>query len=90
MLAIKYLSVFSAPNFAGPVLAFAQTIHMSASFLSPLAAFHMINEKEHLMSAWRNVFYVTGVVAISTYVVYQIWGTGDVSKILNKKLLLII
>lgn len=27
-----------APNFAGPVLAFAQTIHMTASFLSPLAA----------------------------------------------------
>lgn len=27
-----------APNFAGHVLAFAQTIHMSASFLSPLAA----------------------------------------------------
>lgn len=27
-----------APNFAGPVLAFAQTIHMTASFLSPLVA----------------------------------------------------
>lgn len=39
----------------------------------------MIYEKEHLMSAWRNVFYVTGFVAISTYVSYQVWGTGDVS-----------
>lgn len=56
---------------------------MSASFLSPLAAFHMIYEKEHLMSAWRNVFYVTGFIAISTYGVYQIWGTGDVSIILK-------
>lgn len=27
-----------APNLAGPVLAFAQTIHMTASFLSPAAA----------------------------------------------------
>lgn len=27
-----------APNYAGPVLAFAQTIHMSASFISPLVA----------------------------------------------------
>jgi hypothetical protein len=25
-----------APNLAGPVLAFAQTIHMTASFLSPV------------------------------------------------------
>lgn len=27
-----------SPNFAGPVLAFAQTIHMSASFISPIVA----------------------------------------------------
>ena len=27
-----------APNYAGPVLAFAQTVHMSASFISPLVA----------------------------------------------------
>ncbi|KAJ8985189.1 hypothetical protein NQ317_018218 [Molorchus minor] len=67
-----------APNFAGPVLAFAQTIHMSASFLSPLVAFHILDEKEHLMSSWRTVYYVTGFVAISTYIVYQIWGTADV------------
>lgn len=31
------------------------------------------------MSSWRMVFYVTAFVAISTYIVYQIWGTGDVS-----------
>ncbi|XP_018561721.1 sialin [Anoplophora glabripennis] len=67
-----------APNFAGPVLAFAQTIHMSASFLSPQAAFFILDEKEHLMSSWRMVFYVTGFVAVSTYIVYQIWGTGDI------------
>ncbi|KAJ8967047.1 hypothetical protein NQ314_003164, partial [Rhamnusium bicolor] len=67
-----------APNFAGPVLAFAQTIHMTASFLSPLATFAMLDEQEHLMSSWRMVFYVTAFVAISTYIVYQIWGTGDI------------
>lgn len=33
-----------APNFAGPVLAFAQTIHMTASFLSPLAAGHLTKD----------------------------------------------
>lgn len=34
-----------APNFAGPVLAFAQTIHMTASFLSPLAAGYILNDQ---------------------------------------------
>lgn len=33
-----------APNFAGPVLAFAQTIHMTASFLSPLAAGYLTKD----------------------------------------------
>ncbi|EFA08478.2 Putative inorganic phosphate cotransporter-like Protein [Tribolium castaneum] len=67
-----------APNFAGPVLAFAQTIHMSASFLSPLAAFQILNERETMMSAWRTVFYVTAFVAISTYLTFQIWGTSEI------------
>lgn len=34
-----------APNFAGPVLAFAQTIHMTASFLSPLAAGYILKDQ---------------------------------------------
>lgn len=33
-----------APNFAGPVLAFAQTVHMSASFVSPLVAGAILSE----------------------------------------------
>nr|CAI5851467.1 unnamed protein product [Callosobruchus analis] len=73
----RNLHIPKAPNFAGPVLAFAQTIHMSASFISPLIAFHILDEKEHLMSSWRYVFYLTCFVAISTYVVYQIWGTAE-------------
>ncbi|XP_060534236.1 sialin [Cylas formicarius] len=67
-----------APNFAGPVLAFAQTIHMSASFLSPLANFQMLDEQDHLMSSWRMVFYVSCFVACITYVFFQIWGTGEI------------
>lgn len=70
-----------APNFAGPVLAFAQTIHMSASFLSPLANFQMLDKQEHLMSAWRTVFYVSCFVACGTYISFQLWGTGEVSAI---------
>ncbi|GLV37066.1 Major Facilitator Superfamily Transporter 17 [Carabus blaptoides fortunei] len=68
-----------APNFAGPVLAFAQTIHMTASFLSPLAAGYMTQDG-HTLAAWRYVFGVTAVVACSTYIVYQIWGTGEIQK----------
>lgn len=33
---------------------------------------------QHTLAAWRYVFGVTAVVACSTYIVYQIWGTGEV------------
>ncbi|KAF5282674.1 hypothetical protein FQA39_LY17534 [Lamprigera yunnana] len=66
-----------APNFAGPVLAFAQTIHMSASFLSPLAAGHLIQDG-YTLSAWRTVFNVSAGVAFVTYIFYQIWGTEEI------------
>ncbi|XP_066598199.1 sialin-like [Prorops nasuta] len=66
-----------APNLAGPVLAFAQTIHMTASFLSPIAA-GLLTENSQSLDAWRNVFGVTTAVACSTYIVYQIFGTADI------------
>lgn len=66
-----------APNFAGPVLAFAQTIHMTASFLSPIAA-GLLTQESQALDAWRRVFGVTACVACSTYVVYQIFGTADI------------
>ncbi|KAL1502126.1 hypothetical protein ABEB36_007318 [Hypothenemus hampei] len=67
-----------APNFAGPVLAFAQTVHMTASFLGPLVNVHMLDQQEHLMSAWRIVFYVACIIACVTYLSYQFWGTGEI------------
>ncbi|XP_031842266.1 sialin isoform X1 [Nomia melanderi] len=66
-----------APNFAGPILAFAQTIHMTASFLSPIAA-GLITQESQALDAWRQVFGVSACVACGTYVVYQIFGTGDI------------
>lgn len=39
-----------APNFAGPVLAFAQTIHMTASFISPLAAGYLTKDGVSLLA----------------------------------------
>lgn len=119
----------------GPILAFAQTIHMSASFLSPIVAGLLTQESvsknfiifysielyssfirisfpfdrylsflinfsfsphyeldvqcsyskvtrkfnsQQALDAWRQVFGVTACVACATYIVYQIFGTGDV------------
>ncbi|XP_067614238.1 sodium-dependent phosphate transport protein 1 isoform X2 [Eurosta solidaginis] len=39
-----------APNLAGPVLAFCQTIHMSASFLSPLVSGLIITNEANIMA----------------------------------------
>ncbi|CAH0391443.1 unnamed protein product [Bemisia tabaci] len=66
-----------APNLAGPILAFAQTIHMSASFLSPLAAGFILEEDTSLV-AWRKVFGTAAVVAIGTYSMFQLCGTAEV------------
>ncbi|XP_043272041.1 sialin-like [Venturia canescens] len=68
-----------APNFAGPVLAFAQTIHMTASFLSPIAA-GFITQHSQTLDAWRTVFGLTACIACGTYVVYQIFGTADIQE----------
>ncbi|XP_059222226.1 sialin [Stomoxys calcitrans] len=68
-----------APNFAGPVLAFCQTIHMSASFLSPLAS-GMILRTDTDIDQWRTVFIVAAIVTISTYSSYQIYGTAEIQK----------
>ncbi|XP_012276355.1 sialin [Orussus abietinus] len=68
-----------APNLAGPVLAFAQTIHMTASFLSPIAA-GLLTQESQTLEAWRRVFAVTTCVACGTYVIYQIFGTADIQE----------
>ncbi|KAK3919330.1 Vesicular glutamate transporter 2 [Frankliniella fusca] len=66
-----------APNFAGPILAFAQTIHMTASFISPLVAGFITQESQSL-EQWRKVFGVSAIVAMVTYIVFQIFGTADI------------
>ncbi|XP_018301443.1 sialin isoform X1 [Mycetomoellerius zeteki] len=66
-----------APNFAGPVLAFAQTIHMTASFLSPIAA-GLLTQESQSLDSWRRVFAVTAGVSCSTYIAYQIFGTAEI------------
>ncbi|XP_014246638.1 sialin isoform X2 [Cimex lectularius] len=65
------------PNFAGPVLAFAQTIHMSASFISPLVAGYIL-KNDTTLGQWRKVFGITSIVAVGTYFVYQAFGTSEV------------
>lgn len=66
-----------APNFAGPVLAFAQTIHMTASFLSPLAT-GILTDEDQSFDAWNKVFAVTAIISCGTYIMYQIFGTADI------------
>ncbi|KAL7027872.1 hypothetical protein ACKWTF_005627 [Chironomus riparius] len=68
-----------SPNFAGPVLAFAQTIHMSASFLSPLVNGAILQNQKDL-SQWKTCFLVSSIVAVLTYIVFQIFGTAKVQK----------
>lgn len=78
-----------APNLAGPVLAFAQTIHMTASFLSPvITGFIVTNETS--IEQWQHVFGVASIIAICTYVMFQIYGTADIQSwnYPQKKLLL--
>lgn len=41
-----------APNLAGPVLAFAQTIHMTASFVSPVVSGLIVQDKVRVLSAF--------------------------------------
>jgi MFS family permease len=41
-----------APNLAGPVLAFAQTIHMSASFLQPIVTGIIVTDAVSMITFW--------------------------------------
>jgi Major Facilitator Superfamily len=66
-----------APNLAGPVLAFAQTIHMSASFLSPMVNGIILTDQKNLVQ-WQHCFLLSSVVAIVTYFMFQVYGTVDV------------
>uniref|UniRef100_A0A1B6CNY2 Major facilitator superfamily (MFS) profile domain-containing protein n=1 Tax=Clastoptera arizonana TaxID=38151 RepID=A0A1B6CNY2_9HEMI len=65
------------PNFAGPILAFAQTIHMTASFLSPMVAGFILKNNTSL-EQWRKVFAVTSVIGVGTYFFFQFFGTAKV------------
>ncbi|XP_055383878.1 sialin [Condylostylus longicornis] len=66
-----------APNLAGPVLAFAQTIHMTASFLSPVITGFIVTNENSIMQ-WRTVFGLSFVIAFCTYIMFQIYGTATI------------
>lgn len=68
-----------APNLAGPVLAFAQTIHMSASFINPLINGLIIIDTSNAQQ-WRYAFILTAIIACATYIMFQIYGTADIQK----------
>ncbi|KAH8338974.1 hypothetical protein KR059_007657, partial [Drosophila kikkawai] len=68
-----------APNYghSAAVLAFCQTIHMSASFISPLTAGFIVTQEDSI-EQWRNVFQVSAIISICTYGFYQIFGTAEI------------
>lgn len=66
-----------APNLSGPVLAFAQTIHMSASFLSPLTNGAILKDQKNLFQ-WQICFLLSSVIACVTYIMFQIYGTAEI------------
>ncbi|KRF78175.1 uncharacterized protein Dvir_GJ26706, isoform B [Drosophila virilis] len=68
-----------APNYghSGAVLAFCQTIHMSASFLSPLTVGFLVTQEDSI-DQWRIVFEVSGIIAMVTYMFYQWFGTAQI------------
>lgn len=66
-----------APNLAGPVLAFAQTIHMTASFLSPVVSGLIVKNVKDI-TQWQMAFTVASIVACVTYIMFQIYGTSEI------------
>ncbi|XP_059613041.1 vesicular glutamate transporter 2 [Phlebotomus argentipes] len=62
-----------APNLAGPVLAFAQTIHMSASFIAPIAASAIVKDTKST-EQWMTAFGLATAVAVATYLPYLAWA----------------
>lgn len=66
-----------APNLAGPVLAFAQTIHMTASFLSPISTGFIVTD-ETSKTQWQSVFGLASAIALWTYIVFQLFGTAEI------------
>ncbi len=78
-LIIPFIFKDIAPNFAGPVLAFAQTIHMSASFLSPVVNGAILEDQKNL-AQWQQCFLLSSAVAIVTYIMFQLYGTAEIQK----------
>lgn len=64
-----------APNLAGPVLAFAQTIHMSASFLNPVVNGLIVTTTTDV-DQWKWAFITMTIIACTTYIMFHIYGTG--------------
>lgn len=66
-----------APNLAGPVLAFAQTIHMSASFLNPVVNGFIVTDRSDI-GQWQIAFITMTIVACSTYIMFHLYGTAEI------------
>ncbi|KAK5638170.1 hypothetical protein RI129_012465 [Pyrocoelia pectoralis] len=68
-----------APNFSGVVVGFCQTIYMIAGVFSPLVAGY-ITRNGHTISAYQTTFNISAAVGMSTYLVYQFFGTSEIQE----------
>lgn len=68
-----------APNFSGLVVGFCQTVYMIAGVFSPLVAGY-ITRDGHTIAAYQTNFNITAGMGITTYIVYQIWGSAEIQK----------
>lgn len=66
-----------APNLAGPVLAFAQTIHMSASFLNPIVNGFIVTDRSDI-GQWQVAFITMAIIACTTYIMFHVYGTAEI------------
>lgn len=58
-------------------MAFAQTIHMSASFLNPVVNGFIVTQTDNV-EQWQIAFIIMTIIACTTYVMFQIYGTAEI------------
>lgn len=66
-----------APNLAGPVIAFAQTILMCASFISTMINGLILTDQKEL-GQWQHIFLLSAIMSVVSCLMFLIWATAKV------------
>ncbi|XP_041462129.1 sialin-like [Lytechinus variegatus] len=78
---ITYPSIFSnavdlAPRFSGTLMGLANTVALSASFISPIVTGYLVTDQSD-PEQWRDVFYIASGIAVFVTIFFQIFGSGE-------------